>query len=126
MKVSFLILKIVLISLVILSVTFNSGCKDPDEYAPPTDSLIPPPAAPQPLYPPLDMSYWFGQGDQGWQLVVVVLEWTPVEGAQHYELELASTTSFGSSVLSEIRTNGTRTTALIYRSMLQGTELRVY
>jgi len=126
MKINYLVFEIAFVSLIILLVTANSGCKNPEEYAPPVDSLIPPPAAPQLLYPPLDTSYWFGQGDQGWQFVVVVLEWTPVEDVQHYEIELASTAAFGSSILSEIKTTSTRTTALIYRSMLQGTELKVY
>lgn len=114
MKVRSLILKILLIFIILLCIDFNSGCKGPEEYAPPADSLIPPPEPPQPLSPPYDTAYWFGQGGQGWEYVVVVFEWTPIEGAQQYELVLASSASFGSSIFSTFQTSGTRITVRIY------------
>ncbi len=114
MKLFHLILKIFSVCIIIICINLNPGCKSPKEYEPPPDTLISPPAPPQPLYPPYDTSYWFGQGGQGWDFVVVVFEWTAVDGTQYYELELASTASFGTSVFYSIKTSSTKTTVRIY------------
>lgn len=88
MKVfSALIKTLLLITSIVLFAGLPTGCKDPDEYQPYQDSLISPPAAPQLLNP---------QDDTGWVYVpglgpvVVDFEWTPVEGAEYYELHLYS------------------------------------
>ncbi|MCK4250666.1 hypothetical protein KAX97_04435 [candidate division WOR-3 bacterium] len=94
MKPFVLALKIISAFIIILCINLNPGCKDPHEYAPPEDSLIPPPEPPQPIYPPDDTGYVFGQGGQGWDFVIVLFEWTPLNGVEYYYLEIAAESTF--------------------------------
>jgi len=114
MKLFYFALKIFSIFVIILCINLNSGCKSPEEYEPPPDSLIPPPEAPELIRPPDDTSYWFGQAGQSWDFVVVVFEWTSVSDAQFYELEIATTPNFGTSVIYDIKVSSTKTTVLFY------------
>ncbi len=92
-------MKIILLVIVILFSQLNPGCKGPEQYEPPEDSLIPPPSAPQLLFPPNDTHYVFGQGGQGWDYVIVQLEWTAVSGAELYELHISNTSTFTDTLL---------------------------
>jgi len=91
MKLFYFALKIFSIFVIILCINLNSGCKSPEEYEPPPDSLIPPPEAPELIRPPDDTSYWFGQAGQSWDFVVVVFEsvlfYNPVNCYWHVRAE---------------------------------------
>jgi len=65
------------------------GCKDPSQYAPPPDTLYPPPGAPQ-LISPID-HYIFMDPDATMYspfFIEVELLWDSVENAEIYELEI--------------------------------------
>jgi hypothetical protein len=60
-----------------------SGCKNPDEYKPPEDTLLTPPDAPTPQAPA--DSFVFMPGGLP---TYIRLDWTPVSGADIYQLEV--------------------------------------
>lgn len=103
MKVFKTILKtlLLIVGLAMFS-SLQTGCKDPDEYAPYQDSLISPPAAPQLLNPP---------DDTGWVYiealgpVIVDFEWTPIQDAEHYDLYLYADTTYTDPVTYKVSDN---------------------
>jgi hypothetical protein len=103
MKVFGLFFKtLLLVTSIILFAGLLTGCKDPDEYQPYQDSLISPPAAPQPLNP---------QDGAGWVYipalgpVIVEFEWTPVAGAEYYELHLYADSNFVDTTIYKVSYN---------------------
>ncbi len=72
-----------------LLTTSSIGCKDPDEYAPPEDTLIPPPGPPQ-LLTPIDHYVLMDPTALPWTsfYIPVTLSWDTVCGAEAYVLEL--------------------------------------
>ena len=91
-KVYQTLIKFFLLVFTFFLVSFNSTCKDPEDFKP-VDSLLPPPQAPEvilPLPETLFNGYWFP----------VLFDWTEVEGAERYEIE-TDTTPFFSTASSE-------------------------
>jgi len=103
MKVFNTILKTLLLIVGLAMFTnLQTGCKDPDEYAPHPDSLISPPAAPQLLNPPHDTG-WVYVPAQG--PVIVNFEWTSVQGAEYYELHVYADTTYTDPVTYKVSYN---------------------
>lgn len=90
MKVFCLISKIIFLSAIILCINLNPGCKDPDEYAPPQDSLVQAPAPPQLITPPDSdvVSLTMGLG------VDVYFEWSAIADAEFYEIDVSNDEAF--------------------------------
>ena len=67
----------------------NFGCMDPDEYKPdePPEKLEPP-EAPNILLPEPDAEF------RSYDHCLVQFDWSPVEGAQEYEIEIDTTSTF--------------------------------
>ena len=90
------ILKLIIVFLNCLIICLLSlstpGCKNPEEFKPEFDSLIPPPGPPSLLYPPDDTTFWLEQWNP--KPDSVELQWSSVEGAQYYELQIANDTLF--------------------------------
>lgn len=97
MKVFCLILKFVLCALVIFLINLNPGCKNPDEYAPPQDSLVAPPAPPQ-LIAPAD-SELFSQTPG--IAMNIYFEWSSVTDAQYYQIQVALDVAFNNTLFNE-------------------------
>lgn len=72
------------ITFIVLSLTFQTGCRDPDGYEPPEDTLISPPDPPQPLCPKHGYVYMIESTPFK---KVIAFEWTAIEGADYYHLE---------------------------------------
>jgi hypothetical protein len=89
-----LLLKFSLLFIVVFIVTYHHGCKDPDDYIPGNDSLVPPPPAPHLLYPRDDTVMWYWQPYPN----QVELGWSIIDDAQYYELELAHDSAFTAMV----------------------------
>ena len=82
---------IMIISTIILLMGLNPGCKDPEDYKPPDEPLIPPPPPPQLLHPPNGNSYvWF----EGFTLE---FDWNAIAYAELYETQIDTLDSFTSS-----------------------------
>ncbi len=92
MKVFHLVAKIFFLLLAIMVLHHYPGCKDPHEYEPGNDSLVPPPPAPQLLYPRDDTTCWYDQ----WHPYPndIELGWSNIDDAQYYELELTHDSTF--------------------------------
>lgn len=70
--------------------TLSGRCKDPDDFAPPEDTLSPPPGPPQ-LQSPMDHYVFmtpFAEVEDGRFIIEISLSWDMVAGAEVYELEL--------------------------------------
>ena len=93
---------LLLIISMILFTGLENGCTDPDEYQPYQDSLISPPAAPQLINPPDDTGWVYVQALGP---VLVEFEWTPVEGAEYYELHLYSDSLFNDTTIYKVSYN---------------------
>ena len=87
---------------IILFIGLPSGCKDPDEYQPPQDSLISPPEAPHLLNPPDDTGWVY---IQALGPVIVDFEWTPVDGAEYYELHLYADSNMTDTTIYKVSYN---------------------
>lgn len=109
MKLFGLTLKMLLsISIIIFCINFNQGCKDPKDYAPPEDSLVPPPdETPELLFPPDDTHFVFGQNGHGWDTIWVNFKWTAVTDAQYYELEISTDPKFPEGMSSTYKSYST-------------------
>ncbi len=93
-KIGFTGLSIVnLISIFLLAFIASSdvGCKSPEEYKPKFDSLMPPPDPPTLLAPPNDT------GIVAYIPIDLTFDYTAVDGAEFYELEVSSDSTFASS-----------------------------
>lgn len=92
MKFFYKIMKIIPVAIIVLLVNINPGCKDPYDYGPPFDSLIPPPDAPQLLHPRDDTTFnydiWHPWPND------IELELSSVEGTIYYELHASIHPSF--------------------------------
>jgi hypothetical protein len=97
MKVFYIALRFLLFSLVIFLIDLNSGCKNPDEYAPPQDSLVAPPAPPQ-LIVPAD-SELFSQTPG--IAMDIYFEWSAVTDAQYYQIQVALDVAFNNTLFDE-------------------------
>jgi hypothetical protein len=96
-------LKIILfIAIVIMFSHLPAGCKDPHDFEPELDSLIPPPEAPQ-LISPSDSAGWVYIEALG--PVLVDFNWTEVEGVEYYELQLGVDTTFSDPSIYKISYN---------------------
>jgi hypothetical protein len=96
MKSFFLISKILTLVIIMMFIAYYPGCKDPDEFNP-DDSLIDPPEPPQPIFPPQDTNYtWTPQVGP---IFYLDFEWSSVAGAQRYELEIDTDSSFDNAAI---------------------------
>lgn len=91
MKIIKLLTGFIITLTLILMLETNTGCTNPDEYKPQEDSLIEPPDPPELVFPPMDTEYVL-LPEPGY--VEITFDWTPVNGADHYELEYASNPDF--------------------------------
>ncbi len=69
----------------IVSLTYNTACKNPQDWQPPFDSLYPPPEAPQLISPKNDTTFWYQTPFPH----EVILKWSLVDGTEYYELQIA-------------------------------------
>ena len=109
MKLSNLLSKIILISMLILLTNMNPGCKDPNEYKPPEDSLLPPPGPPQLFFPPVDTEYVLVPNPG---VIHIPFDWSDVEGAEYYEIELSPDSNFINGITHE--SNSSKLTISFY------------
>lgn len=80
---------LVIAACALLLTTSSIGCKDPSEYAPQEDTLIPPPGPPQLLAPIDHYVLMDSSAVPGYSFnIPVTLSWSTVEGAEAYVLEL--------------------------------------
>jgi hypothetical protein len=81
-----LIICIFALCVVVSGLYVQPGCKNPDEYEPPEDSLVPPGELPQPTDPVNGFVYMWAYEYQPFE-ISVEFEWTDVEQAESYQLE---------------------------------------
>ena len=77
---------VIFIFLVLLGMYVQPGCKDPDEFEPPEDSLVPPGEPPQPIAPISGFVYMWVYENLPFE-VLVEFEWTAVDQAESYQWE---------------------------------------
>lgn len=89
-KLIFLSLKLLFLLLVVVLFNFNPGCRNPNDFNPPEDSLTPPPAPPELFHPLNDtvIPYWVPYE--------LSFDWSVVNGAQLYELQISPDSTFES------------------------------
>ncbi len=92
--------------IIIFFSSINSGCKNPNEYKPPFDSLSPPPSAPQLISPKNDTVMYY----QTPHPHDVTLKWSVVDDAQYYLLQIAN----DSTTLSDVDEINVETDSCIY------------
>jgi len=88
-KVYYTLIKFFLLVFTFFLVSFNSTCKDPEEFEP-VDSLLPPPSPPEILLP-LPETLFNGN------IFPVLFDWTEVEGAERYDIEIDTTPFFSTA-----------------------------
>lgn len=83
----------------LLFMSVNVHCRDPYEFEPIFDSLTPPPGAPALLHPCNDTVYrtYTYPND-------IIFEWSYIDGAQLYMLDISKDSMFEDSVTSEFNT----------------------
>jgi len=85
----------------ILSITalfiINTGCKDPYEFAPEPDTLIPPPNPPRLVYPPDDTGYVL-TNIPGLDVVQIEFIWNAIIDAEYYEFHISSEPTFNDTL----------------------------
>ncbi len=79
----FCVLHIIAVFMIVLF-TFQNGCKDPNDYAPPEDSLLEPPDPPQLISPANDYTFMVQTFPFN---MYIDLDWTAVDQAEVYEIE---------------------------------------
>lgn len=86
------IIKVSLLLVLVIMFNYHHGCKDPHEYEPNSDTLVPPPSAPQLVYPRNDTVLWYDQ----WHPYPndIELGWSIVDDAEYYELDLSHDSTF--------------------------------
>ncbi|UCC12349.1 MAG: hypothetical protein JSW02_02095 [candidate division WOR-3 bacterium] len=80
-----------IVMLGIFSLSSFQGCKDPEEFEPDQDTLVPPPEPPE-LLEPTDGFVYNVVIDPFNYSYDVLLEWTAVDGNELYEVELTTDT----------------------------------
>ncbi|GAH01170.1 unnamed protein product [marine sediment metagenome] len=93
-----LLFKIFVITIVFLPFCINPGCKDPYDYEPPEDILLPPPDPPQLLSPADSVWYILDYGE----VVFIIFNWDTIENVDMYEFEFDTSSSFGRTAWSEL------------------------
>ncbi len=90
-KSNFSIIKEMLIPFItlIICLSFDVSCKNPNEYEPLFDSLYPPPSAPQLISPRNDTIFWF----QSPFPHNIELKWSVVDDVEYYQLQIANDTT---------------------------------
>ncbi|MGB9720923.1 MAG: hypothetical protein ACPL28_05525 [bacterium] len=79
----YVIFKAILFFAFILFLSVEPNCKNPNEYKPPEDSLLPPPAPPELLTPPDSFIHMpFVGGNR------LLISWEHIEGAETYEINI--------------------------------------
>ncbi len=73
-----------ILTILLLTIFFNPKCKDPNEYKPPVDSLLPPPPPPN-LLTPVDSFVHMPLGDNR-----LLISWEQIEGATIYEINFVA------------------------------------
>jgi len=82
------------------------NCNDVEKYKPPSDSLADPPdEIPLLIFPPNDTDIVFGQNGHGWDTVWVHFQWTEVNEAEYYQLEVADNMAFNNSQVHKVGSN---------------------
>jgi hypothetical protein len=76
----------VFLALTITLMVSNAGCKNPNEYKPPFDSLYPPPSAPQLISPKNDTVIYYQTPFPH----DIKLKWGVVEDVEYYQLQIAN------------------------------------
>jgi hypothetical protein len=77
---------VLMICVVLSGMYVQPGCKNPDEYEPPEDSLVPPGNPPQPTDPVSGFVYMWAYEYLPFE-IFIEFEWTSVEQAESYQLE---------------------------------------
>ena len=113
MKPFYLTLKILFLFTAILGMSLDSGCKNPEEYKPPEDSLIPPPAPPQLIIPNDSAFFSMTPGSN----IDIYFEWSNITDADFYEIEFSDNPTF---------TNSTRYKYYTHSATINFTELGKY
>jgi len=95
MRIKILSLYGIILFFVFFLSIFDVRCKNPEDFKPTEDSLIEPPEPPELISPPADTIYvWTpGIGD----IYNLDFEWTFVNGAERYELEVSTDATFQNS-----------------------------
>ena len=75
----------------------NPGCKDPYEFAPEPDTLIPPPNPPRLVSPPDDTGYVL-TNIPGLDVVQIDFIWNAIIDAEYYEFHISSESTFNDTL----------------------------
>lgn len=86
----YLIVQFLIIILLFFITSSNIRCKSPEEYKPKFDSLMPPPDPPTLIAPPNDT------GIVAFVPIDLTFEYSLVENAEFYEIEVSSDSTFNS------------------------------
>lgn len=85
-------LKFLIVLVIILILDINPGCKDPYDYEPQEDPLLPAPEPPQ-LISPRDSVYYFLP--TAFDTAYITFKWSAIEDIEFYEFEIDTTILFG-------------------------------
>ncbi|KPJ73943.1 hypothetical protein AMJ52_02540 [candidate division TA06 bacterium DG_78] len=98
-------LKLFIVGTVFLLIGLPRGCKDPYDYKPPEDILVPPPDPPQLIFPADSVWYVLDYGD----VVFITFQWDTIYDADMYEFEFDTSQSFEKTAWSELTPEDTIT-----------------
>ncbi len=87
----YLMLKLLIILVIILCIDSIQGCRDPYDFEPPEDSLLPAPDPPQLLWP-RDSIYYHLPNDT--DSVHITFNWSTIEDIEFYEWEIDTSAIF--------------------------------
>lgn len=86
-------IKVFLILFITALFNTNPGCRDPYEFAPEPDTLIPPPNPPRLVSPPDDTGYVL-TNIPGLDVVQIDFIWNAIIDAEYYEFHISSEPTF--------------------------------
>ena len=86
--------KLLMLCAIILITNMNPRCTDPGEYRPRFDSLSPPPSPPNLISPSNDTLITY---DHPYPHIIILI-WSETSGAEHYELQVSTSTDFSGVV----------------------------
>ncbi len=87
-------IKVTSVLFIVALFSANPGCKDPYEFAPEPDTLIPPPNPPRLIYPPDDTGYVKTTANPTLQIDFL---WNAIIAAEYYEFHISSESTFNDS-----------------------------
>ena len=86
-------IKVTSVLFIVALFSVNPGCKDPYEFAPEPDTLIPPPNPPRLVSPPDDTGYVV-TNIPGLDVVQIDFIWNAIIDAEYYEFHISSEPTF--------------------------------